>query len=297
LVFSAGRRRLLGEKISCRDAGKSPAENDKFDWVWTSFRLCGQRRFTLNTPAMRRRSGKTREIGMISETNGIGDVADNLGEIRASIARSEADYTRKAGSVTLVAVSKTKSAAEITPALAAGQRIFGENRVQEATEKWPGLKAGFPGVELHLIGPLQTNKVREAVALFDVIETLDRERLAMALAEEKARSGRCPRLYVQVNTGSEPQKAGILPEDADAFIRLCRETHGLQVEGLMCIPPVEEPPSAHFALLGKIARRNGITVLSMGMSADFDAAIQLGATHVRIGSAIFGARPPLRANG
>lgn len=232
---------------------------------------------------------------MADAHNSTGDVAENLGEIRASIARSEADYTRKPGCVTLVAVSKTKSADEITPALVAGQRVFGENRVQEAAEKWPGLRAAYPGVELHLIGPLQSNKVREAVELFDVIETLDREKLAVALAEEKARSGRCPRLYVQVNTGAEVQKAGILPEEADAFIRLCRETHGLEIEGLMCIPPVEEPPSAHFALLGKIARRNGIAVLSMGMSADFDAAIQLGATHVRIGSAIFGARPAHRA--
>lgn len=227
---------------------------------------------------------------MVDAQGSTGNVADNLGEIRASIARSESDYARKVGSVTLVAVTKTKSAAEITPALAAGQRIFGENRVQEAAEKWPALKAAFSGVELHLIGPLQTNKVREAVALFDVIETLDREKLAAALAAEKARSGHCPRLFVQVNTGAEPQKAGILPEDADAFIKQCRETHGLEIAGLMCIPPADEPPSAHFALLGKIAKRNDLAVLSMGMSADYDAAIQLGATHVRIGSAIFGSR-------
>lgn len=219
------------------------------------------------------------------------DVAENLAEVRASIARSEADYGRKAGSVTLVAVSKTKSAEEIAPALDSGQRIFGENRVQEAGEKWPGLRARFPSVELHLIGPLQTNKVKEAVALFDVIETVDRESLVVVLAKEIARVGKHPRLFVQVNTGAEPQKAGILPEEADAFIHLCRETHGLMISGLMCIPPVEEPPSAHFALLGKIARRNGIETLSMGMSADYDAAIQLGATHVRVGSAIFGARP------
>lgn len=219
------------------------------------------------------------------------DVAANLSEIRASLRRSLADYGRGPGEVTLVAVSKTKSAAEITPALEAGQRVFGENRVQEAEAKWPALRAAFPGVELHLIGPLQTNKVKEAVALFDVIETVDRESLAVALAKEIARAGKAPRLYVQVNTGSEPQKAGVLPEDADAFIRACRETHGLVIDGLMCIPPVEEPPSAHFALLGQIARRNGLSVLSMGMSADYDAAIQLGATHVRIGSAIFGARP------
>lgn len=220
-----------------------------------------------------------------------GTVPERLARIRSDIARAEADYGRKRGSVTLVAVSKTKSADEITPALEAGQSVFGENRVQEAAEKWPGLRQRFASIELHLIGPLQTNKVREAVALFDVIETLDREKLAVALAEERAKRGHCPRLYVQINTGSEPQKAGVLPEEADAFIRLCRETHGLTIEGLMCIPPADEPPSAHFALLGAIAKRNGLGILSMGMSADFDAAIQLGATHVRIGSAIFGSRP------
>ena len=225
------------------------------------------------------------------------DVAENLADVRSSIARSEADYGRKPGSVTLVAVSKTKSAEEIAPALDYGQRIFGENRVQEAGEKWPGLRARFAGVELHLIGPLQTNKVKEAVALFDVIETVDRESLVVALAKEITKVGKHPRLFVQVNTGAEPQKAGILPEEADAFIQLCRQTYSLTISGLMCIPPVEEPPSAHFALLGKIARRNGIDVLSMGMSADYDAAIQLGATHVRVGSAIFGARPPFRENG
>ncbi len=171
-----------------------------------------------------------------------------------------------------------------------GQRVFGENRVQEGKEKWPGLRADFPGIELHLIGPLQTNKVKEAVALFDVIETVDREKLAVELAKEIARAGRTPKLYVQVNTGAEPQKAGILPGEADDFIRRCRETHGLIISGLMCIPPADEPPSPHFALLAEIARRNGITTLSMGMSADYDPAIQLGATHVRIGSAIFGAR-------
>jgi PLP dependent protein len=230
------------------------------------------------------------ENSMKDESFEPASVPENLGQIRAEIVRAERDHGREAGSVTLVAVSKTKSAETIRPALEAGQRVFGENRVQEAESKWPALVEAFPGVELHLIGPLQTNKVREAVALFDVIETLDREKLAAALAEERDRRGRCPRLYVQVNTGSEPQKAGILPEDADAFIALCRTHHQLPVEGLMCIPPVDEPPSAHFALLGKIARRNGLVVLSMGMSADFDAAIQLGATHVRVGSAIFGTR-------
>lgn len=218
------------------------------------------------------------------------DVIDGLSRVKAEIARAERDHGRKAGSVTLVAVSKTMPAARIRPALQAGQRVFGENRVQEGKEKWPGLRAEFAGIELHLIGPLQTNKVKEAVALFDVIETLDREKLALELAKEMARAGRAPKLYVQVNTGAEPQKAGILPGEADAFIRLCRETHGLNIVGLMCIPPADEPPSPHFGLLGEIARRNGIATLSMGMSADYDAAIQLGATHVRVGSAIFGAR-------
>lgn len=219
------------------------------------------------------------------------DVAGNLAGVRAAIARAEADHGRLAGAVTLVAVSKTKGEAEILPALEAGQRVFGENRVQEAKAKWPALRARFPGITLHLIGPLQTNKTREALELFDVIETLDRPKLAHALAEERGKLGRCPRLLVQVNTGAEPQKAGVLPEEADAFIRLCRDELKLPVEGLMCIPPAEEPPSAHFALLAAIARRNGLAVLSMGMSADFDAAIQLGATHVRVGSAIFGERP------
>lgn len=219
-----------------------------------------------------------------------GDVIEGLERVRTDMARSEADQGRKPGSVTLVAVSKTMPAERIRPALAAGQRVFGENRVQEAQQKWPGLREAFSGIELHLIGPLQTNKVREAVALFDVIETLDREKLAVELAKEIARTGRTPMLYVQVNTGSEPQKAGILPSEADAFIRLCRAKHGLAISGLMCIPPAEQPPSPHFAMLREIARRNGISTLSMGMSADYDAAIQLGATHVRVGSAIFGAR-------
>ncbi|MCA0400873.1 MAG: YggS family pyridoxal phosphate-dependent enzyme [Proteobacteria bacterium] len=234
---------------------------------------------------------------MAEERQEAGHVAANLAAIRADIARAEADHGRGRGSVTLVAVSKTKTAGEIEPALAAEQRVFGENRVQEAQGKWPALRARFAGIELHLIGPLQTNKVKEAVALFDVIETLDRESLAGALRKEIDRSGKTPALYVQVNTGAEPQKAGILPEEADAFLRLCRETYGLAIAGLMCIPPADEPPSAHFALLARIARRNGIETLSMGMSADYDAAIQLGATHVRVGSAIFGARPAHGANG
>jgi PLP dependent protein len=215
------------------------------------------------------------------------------GAVIEAIGRATRDCERAPGSVQLVAVSKTKDAEAIRPVIAAGQRRFGENRVQEAEGKWPALKAETPGLELHLIGPLQTNKVKEAVALFDVIETLDREKLAVALAAEIARGGKAPRLYVQVNTGAEAQKAGILPQAADAFIKACREVHGLTIEGLMCIPPVDEPPSAHFALLAKIARRNGLEKLSMGMSGDFEEAIQCGATSVRVGSAIFGARPPL----
>jgi PLP dependent protein len=217
-------------------------------------------------------------------------VAAALAEIQAQIARSAADYGRDLSEITLVAVSKTMAEAAIRPALLAGQRVFGENRVQEAAAKWPVLRESFSAVELHLIGPLQTNKLREAIAVFDVIETLDREKLALALAEEKRKGARLPRLYVQVNTGSEPQKAGILPQDIDVFIERCRAVHELAIEGLMCIPPMDQPPSAHFALLRQIGARHGLSIFSMGMSADFDAAIQLGATHVRIGSAIFGAR-------
>jgi PLP dependent protein len=187
-------------------------------------------------------------------------------------------------------VSKSFPAEAIEPVLAAGQRAFGENYVQEAKGKWPALRERFGEVELHLIGPLQSNKARDAVALFDVIHTLDRPSLAEALAKEIARAGRAPRLLVQVNTGEEPQKGGVAPGEADAFLDSCRARYGLAVEGLMCIPPEKDPPSPHFALLATIARRNRLKTLSMGMSADFEAAIQLGATHVRVGSAIFGAR-------
>lgn len=218
------------------------------------------------------------------------DTAANLNEVRAQIARAAKDFGRAPASVTLVAVSKTMPEEAILPALEAGQRVFGENYVQEAKGKWPALRDRFADVELHMIGPLQSNKAREAVELFDVIHSLDRESLAKELAREIARVGRAPRLIVQVNTGSEPQKGGVLPEEADAFLKACRETHGLTVEGLMCIPPADQPPSPHFALLAKIAARNGLKTLSMGMSADYEAAIQLGATHVRVGSAIFGAR-------
>jgi len=216
---------------------------------------------------------------------------EGLEQVRASIRRAAADYGRDPASITLVAVSKTFPAEAIEPVLAAGQRVFGENYVQEAKAKWPALRERHAGVELHMIGPLQSNKAREAVELFDVIHTLDRPSLAQALAKEIARQGKKPRLLVQVNTGEEPQKGGVIPGEVDAFLEACRSQYGLEIEGLMCIPPAEDPPSPHFALLNTIAKRHGLTWLSMGMSADFDAAIQLGATHVRVGSAIFGNRP------
>ncbi|MFC1458995.1 YggS family pyridoxal phosphate-dependent enzyme [Microvirga arabica] len=218
------------------------------------------------------------------------DAVAGLRQVQESILRSASDYDRDPAFVTLVAVSKTFPADAIEPVLAAGQRIFGENYVQEAKAKWPALRERYDGVELHMIGPLQSNKAKEAVELFDVIHTLDRPSLAEALAKEIAKQGKTPRLLVQVNTGEEPQKGGVIPTEVDAFLEACRAKYGLTIEGLMCIPPAEDPPSPHFALLNTIARRHGLTVLSMGMSADFDAAIQLGATHVRVGSAIFGSR-------
>ncbi len=213
-----------------------------------------------------------------------------LAKVRDEIARACRDAHRDPSSVTLVAISKTFGPGAIEPVIASGQRVFGENRVQEAKAKWPALTAKHPGIELHLVGPLQSNKAREAVALFDAIHSVDRPSLCEALAKEIARQGKRPLLFVEVNTGSEPQKACVLPEDADAFLRACRETHGLAIAGLMCIPPANEPPAPHFALTAKIARRNGLELLSMGMSADFATAIALGATHVRVGSAIFGPR-------
>jgi pyridoxal phosphate enzyme (YggS family) len=213
-----------------------------------------------------------------------------LNEVRAAIVRAARDVGRDPDAITLIAVSKTFPAEAIEPVLAAGHRVFAENYVQEAKVKWPALRARFAGTELHLIGPLQSNKAKDAIAFFDAIHSLDRASLAEALAKEIRRQGRAPRLIVQVNTGEEPQKGGVAPADADAFLAACRERYGLAIEGLMCIPPVADPPSPHFALLGTIARRNGLKTLSMGMSADFPAAIQLGATHVRIGTAIFGAR-------
>ena len=215
-----------------------------------------------------------------------------LSEVQERIAGAEREAGRVPGSVRLIAVSKTFDADAIRPVIAAGQRVFGENRVQEAKTKWPALMAGTPGIELHLIGPLQSNKARDAVALFDAIHTIDRDKIAGAIATEIARLGRKPRLFVEVNTGAEPQKAGVLPEATDAFVERCREVHGLTIDGLMCIPPVNEAPAPHFALLARIAERLGLPSLSMGMSADFETAIRFGATDVRVGSAIFGARPP-----
>jgi pyridoxal phosphate enzyme (YggS family) len=215
---------------------------------------------------------------------------EQLFTVKAKIAAAEREAERQAGTVTLVAVSKTFDAADIRPVIEAGQRIFGENRVQEAQAKWPALKHAFPGIELHLIGPLQSNKAKEAVALFDVIETVDREKIAAELAKEIARQGRSLGLYVQVNTGSEPQKAGIEPREAVAFVARCRTVHGLVIEGLMCIPPADENPGPHFALLEKLGREAGLEKLSMGMSGDYETAIAFGATSVRVGSAIFGSR-------
>ncbi|HET6971514.1 MAG TPA: YggS family pyridoxal phosphate-dependent enzyme [Phenylobacterium sp.] len=213
--------------------------------------------------------------------------AEGYRDVVARIARAAQAAGRDPAAVTLVAVSKMQPWEAVAAVLAAGQTVFGENRVQEAMARWEGRTEGL---ELRLIGPLQTNKAREAVAFFDVIESLDREKLAKSLADEAQKQGKSPRLYVQVNTGEEPQKAGVAPGEADAFIAACRGTYGLPVEGLMCIPPAEEPPGPHFALLAKIASRNGLDRLSMGMSADFETAIRFGATSVRVGSAVFGAR-------
>ena len=223
------------------------------------------------------------------------DAVAHLEALRAAIAQRARDCGRDPQEVKLVAVSKTFSADDVWPTIAVGgQTVFGENRVQEAIPKWRDLRARArplgKTIELHLIGPLQSNKAREAVEHFDVIETVDREKIAAALAHEIQRLGKHPRLFVEINTGAEPQKAGVLPEDSDAFLALCRESYGLTIDGLMAIPPVGEQASPHFALLGEIARRNGVRELSMGMSADWPLAVQLGATVVRIGSAIFGAR-------
>ena len=218
---------------------------------------------------------------------------ENLADVKDRIAAAARAARREAASVHLVAVSKTFDAPAIEPVLAAGHRIFGENRVQEAQAKWPALKADHPDTELHLIGQLQSNKAREAVALFDAIHSLDRMSLAKALAAEIQRAGRTPQLFVQVNTGEEPQKGGVAPGELGPFLAACRDL-GLAVGGLMCIPPEDDEPALHFALLAELARENGLARLSMGMSGDFETAVKLGATHVRVGSAIFGARPKPR---
>lgn len=213
-----------------------------------------------------------------------------IAAVRAEILRACGDAKRDPATVTLVAVSKTFDAGAIEPVIAADQRIFGENRVQEAKAKWPALMERHPGLELHLVGALQSNKARDAVGLFDAIHSVDRASLAEALAKEIARQERRPLLFVEINTGDELQKAGVKPADADAFLAACRDRYGLKISGLMCVPPQNEPPAPHFALTAQIARRNGLSLLSMGMSADYQIAIAFGATHVRVGSAIFGER-------
>ena len=213
-----------------------------------------------------------------------------LEDVLARIRRAEEAAARPAGTVSLVAVSKKQPISRIEAVLSAGHRVFGENRVQEAENRWPAIRERLPELELHLVGPLQSNKARTAVALFDVIQSLDRPKLARRLADLATASGRCPVIFIQVNTGEEPQKAGILPRDADAFVRQCREEFELPIKGLMAIPPIDEEPAMHFALLEKLAGRNGLAALSMGMTADFETAIAFGATHVRVGTAVFGAR-------
>jgi len=222
-------------------------------------------------------------------------ISENLTNVTQAIEAATDAASRPPGSVHLVAISKTHPAAAARQALDAGHRIFGENRVQEALDKWPDLKADFPDAELHLVGSLQRNKAHHAVGLFDVLHTIDRRKLARAIAVEMDKSGRRPQCFIQVNTGDEPQKGGVLPTDADAFIAQCQDEFALPVAGLMCIPPHDEEPSLHFALLREIAKRNGVANLSMGMSADYETAIRFGATHVRVGTAVFGPRPELKA--
>ena len=216
--------------------------------------------------------------------------SDGLAAVRAQMDRACRDANRDPATVTLVAISKTFDADAIEPVIAAGQRIFGENRVQEAKAKWPPLMARHDGLKIHLVGSLQSNKAKEAVALFDAIHSVDRASLAEALAKEIARQKRQPLLFAEINTGAEPQKAGLLPQDADSFLTACRDRYGLVISGLMCIPPHDDAPGPHFALTAKIAGRNGLKLLSMGMSADFPVAVAFGATHVRVGTAIFGGR-------
>ena len=218
------------------------------------------------------------------------EIEARLADVKQKIGKAEREAGRPAGSAQIVAVSKTFDAEAIRPVIQTGHRVFGENRVQESQAKWPELKAETPGIELHLIGPLQSNKAADAVALFDVIETVDREKIARALSTEMKAQGRQLPVYVQVNTGLEPQKAGIAPDDAVSFAGFCRQELGLDVVGFMCIPPADENPGPHFALLAKLAKEAGLERLSMGMSGDYETAIQFGATSVRVGSAIFGAR-------
>ncbi len=224
-----------------------------------------------------------------TRTGGAASV-ERLKAIRRRIEDAHESAVPRQPDVQLVAVSKTFPAEAILPVIEAGQRVFGENRVQEAQGKWPELKARYPDIELHLIGPLQSNKAADAVALFDVIETIDRPKIARAIAEEINRQGRRPRLFVQVNTGEEPQKAGVAPDETVDFVEMCREALGLEIAGLMCIPPVDEEPAIHFALLDKLAKDCKVEARSMGMSDDFETAIAFGATHVRVGSGIFGSR-------
>jgi PLP dependent protein len=229
-------------------------------------------------------------VSVLSGPDSSLSISENIRVLQQSIAAAAGGVGRAPTDVSLVAVSKMQPGEAIRTALEAGHRLFGENRVQEAQDKWPALKAAYPDVILHLIGPLQTNKVRDAVALFDVIETLDRPKLAAKLAEEMAQQNRLLPCFVQVNTGEEPQKAGVLPSECAAFVATCRETYGLKITGLMCIPPQTEEPALHFAFLREIARRSDVSGLSMGMSADFEIAVELGATHVRLGTAVFGER-------
>ncbi|MEO1207477.1 MAG: YggS family pyridoxal phosphate-dependent enzyme [Pseudomonadota bacterium] len=226
------------------------------------------------------------ETGAVDET-----AVTRLEAVKDAISKAEAAQVPRGGPVTLVAVSKVFGADVIEPVIAAGQRVFGENRVQEAQGKWPALKSAYPDVVLHLIGPLQSNKAADAVALFDVIQTVDRPKIARALANEIKKQGRQVSLFVQVNTGEEPQKAGVAPADTVEFVAMCRNELGLNIAGLMCIPPVDEEAAIHFKLLDKLATDCGVTGRSMGMSGDYETAIAFGATHVRVGSAIFGARP------
>jgi len=226
-----------------------------------------------------------------AEASPSADIAANLADVRRAIVHAAEAVGRDPASVTLIAVGKVQPVEKLEAALAAGQRVFGENRVQEAKAKFPAQREHYTDIELHLIGPLQTNKVKDAVALFDVIQTVDRPKLAQALAEEMAKQGKHPRCYIEVNTGAEPQKAGILPQDVGSFLETCRAEYGLDISGLMCIPPADEEPALHFALLADLAKRHGLPDLSMGMSGDYETAVRFGATHVRVGTAIFGARP------